>query len=79
MYLVVAVVINQHKDSPAVVSVSMMIIQVKIWHSLASRPRDPSALLTATQVTAPLAGNITVIDANKQLNSPPLIRPMDPI
>ena len=39
----------------------MMTIQVKIWHSLASRLRDPSALLTATQVTAPLAGNITVI------------------
>jgi hypothetical protein len=62
MYLVVAVVINRHKNSPTVVSVSMMIIQVKIRHSLASRPRDPSALLTATQqVTVRLAGNITVI------------------
>jgi hypothetical protein len=40
----------------------MMKIQVKIWHSLASRPQDPSAILIATQqVTVPLAGNITVI------------------
>jgi len=61
MYLVLTVLINRHKNSPAVVSVSMMIIQVKIRHSLASRPRDPSALLTTTQDTVPLAGNITVI------------------
>ena len=79
MYLVVAVVINRHKNSPAIVSVSIMITQVKIWHSLfeTTEYHLPTHSRTTQQSQRHWQVTLQSLDANTQLTSPPPILPTD--